>query len=243
MNVIVYKNYEELSEVVAEKILLQISSKPDSVFCLASGNSTELCYQILVQKIVENSVDISKCSFVGLDEWVGIPPTNSGSCHYFFNKHLFEPLSMDSNQIIVFDGMSNNLEEECKKMDAIIKQKGGIDFMIVGVGMNGHIGFNEPGVSVDYYSHVIQLDEVTQSVGQKYFDTPTKLQNGITLGLKYFLESKTAVMMANGAKKMDIIKKTLDGKVDLTIPSTIIQKHQNALVAVDEKAYGKSSID
>jgi galactosamine-6-phosphate isomerase len=240
MNVIVYKNYEELSEAVAEKILVQISSKPDSVFCLASGNSTELCYQILVKKIVENSVDISKCSFVGLDEWVGIPPTNSGSCRYFFDKHLFGPLSVDSSQIIVFDGMSNDLEEECKKMDAIIKQKGGIDFMIVGVGMNGHIGFNEPGVSVDYYSHVIKLDEVTQSVGQKYFDTPTKLQNGITLGLKYFLESKTAVMMANGAKKADIIKKTLEGKVDVTIPSTIIQKHQNALVAVDEEAYGNN---
>ena len=241
MNVIVYKNYEELSEAVAEKILLQISSKPDSVFCLASGNSTELCYQILVQKIVEKSVDISKCSFVGLDEWVGIPPTNSGSCHYFFDKHLFGPLSVDSSQIIVFDGMSDNLEEECEKMDRAIKQKGGIDFMIVGVGMNGHIGFNEPGVSIDYYSHVIQLDEVTQSVGQKYFDSPTKLQNGITLGLKYFLEAKTAVMMANGAKKADIIKKTLEGKVDVSIPSTIIQSHQNAVVAIDEAAFGKTS--
>lgn len=243
MNVIVYKNYEELSEAVAEKMLLQISLKPDSVFCLASGNSTELCYQILVKKIVENSVDISKCSFVGLDEWVGIPPSNSGSCHYFFNKNLFEPLAMDASQIVVFDGMSNNLEEECEKMDRTIKQKGGIDFMIVGVGMNGHIGFNEPGVSTDYYSHVIQLDEVTQSVGQKYFDTPTKLQNGITLGLKYFLESKTAVLMANGAKKADIIKKTLEGKVDINIPATIIHNHQNVLVAIDEAAFGKTSAD
>ena len=241
METLIYKNYEELSEKVAEKMVLQILSKPDTIFCLASGNSTQLCYQIFVKKIIENSIDISKSTFIGLDEWIGILPSNSGSCHYFFSHHLFEPLQLVSSQIYLFDGMSKNLEMECEKMDKFIKQKGGLDFIIVGVGLNGHIAFNEPGVSFDYYSHIINLAEMTLNVGQKYFDVPTSLHQGITLGLKHFLESKTAILMADGIKKADIIQKTLEGKIDNKVPSTIIRKHKNAIVMLDLDAYKKVS--
>ena len=241
METLIYKNYEELSEAVAEKMVQQILLKPDTVFCLASGNSTRLCYQVFVKKIIGNLIDISKITFIGLDEWIGILPSNPGSCHYFFKHNLFDPLRLVSNQIYLFDGMSNNLEKECEKMDEFISQKGGIDFMIVGVGLNGHIGFNEPGVSFDYYSHIINLAEMTLNVGQKYFDVPTTLHQGITLGLKHFLESKTAILMADGIKKAPIIQKTLEGKIDNKVPSTIIRKHRNAIVMLDQEAYQKVS--
>tara|TARA_R110000868_G_scaffold113100_1_gene303861 strand:+ start:5680 stop:6408 length:729 start_codon:yes stop_codon:yes gene_type:complete len=237
METIIYKNYGILSEAVAEKMVLQVLLKPDTVFCLASGNSTRLCYQDFVNKIIENAIDISKSTFIGLDEWIGILPTNPGSCHYFFKHNLFEPLHLLSNQIYLFDGMLNNLEMECMKMDEFIKKKGGIDFMIVGVGLNGHIGFNEPGVSFDYYSHIINLAEMTLNVGQKYFDVPTSLHQGITLGLKHFLDTKTVILMADGIKKADIIQKTLEEEINSNIPSTIIRKHKNAIVMVDEEAY------
>ena len=237
MKTIIYKNYDLLSEAVAEKMVLQVLLKPDTVFCLASGNSTRLCYQDFVNKIIENAIDISKSTFIGLDEWIGILPTNPGSCHYFFKHNLFEPLHLAKNQIYLFDGMLNNLEMECMKMDEFIKKKGGIDFMIVGVGLNGHIGFNEPGVSFDYYSHIINLAEMTLNVGQKYFDVPTSLHQGITLGLKHFLDTKTVILMADGIKKADIIQKTLEEEINSNIPSTIIRNHKNAIVMVDEEAY------
>ena len=126
-------------------------------------------------------------------------------------------------------------------MDEFISQKGGIDFMIVGVGLNGHIGFNEPGVSFDYYSHIINLAEMTLNVGQKYFDVPTTLHQGITLGLQHFLESKTAILMADGIKKADIIQKTFEEEITNNVPSTIIRKHKNAIVMLDEEAYQKVS--
>ncbi len=108
--------------------------------------------------------------------------------------------------------------------------------MIVGVGMNGHIGFNEPGVSFDNYSHVINLDETTQSVGQKYFDRPVALKQGITLGLKHLLESKKALMIANGSKKAGIIKKALEEEISNSVPASIIRKHSNGVVMIDEEA-------
>ena len=147
-------------------------------------------------------------------------------------------LNLSGNQVHLFDAMSDNLEEECLKMDAVILEKGVIDLMIVGIGMNGHIGFNEPGVSFDNYSHVIDLDETTITVGQKYFKTAATLQKGITLGLKHLQESKKVLLLANGIKKAEVIKKTVEGEVTNTFPASIMQTHSNGFVMIDEEAAG-----
>ena len=118
----------------------------------------------------------------------------------------------------------------------MIFEKGGIDLMIVGIGMNGHIGFNEPGVSFDNYSHVIDLDDTTVSVGQKYFKTAVSLQKGITLGLKHLQESKKVLLLANGTKKAGVIKKTVEGEITSSFPASIMQTHSNGFVIVDEEA-------
>ena len=127
------------------------------MICLASGQTPRLTCKLFAEKALQQKIDLSRITFIGLDEWVGIPPENEGSCHYFFQHKIFEPLHFSPVTDYLFNAMSANLEKECQKMDKVIAEKGGIDLMIVGIGMNGHIGFNEPGVSFDNYSHVIDL--------------------------------------------------------------------------------------
>jgi 6-phosphogluconolactonase/glucosamine-6-phosphate isomerase/deaminase len=184
---------------------------------MAAGDTPRLACKYLKEIATRESVDFSRCVFVALDEWVGIPPDNEGSCFYFLNT-------------------PRDLDLECQNMDAVIRQKGGIDLMVVGVGMNGHIGFNEPGVSPNLYSHVIALDQTTQTVGQKYFKTSTTLQKGITLGLRHLLESRKAILMASGQKKAEIIRNSLEEKISDEIPSGIIRKHDNGSVMIDKEA-------
>ena len=236
MQLKIYKDYHGLSEATANEIIDLVRNKPDAVLCLASGETPRLTCKLLVEKATKEKVDLSHISFIGLDEWMGIPPDNEGSCHYFFHQEIFKPLHFSTKQIHLFDGMSADQEEECRKMDSTIFEKGTIDLMIVGIGMNGHIGFNEPSVSFNNYAHIIDLEDITISGGQKYFKTPITLQKGITLGLKHLQESKKVLLLANGTKKASVIKKTIDGKVTNEFPASIMQTHANGFVMVDEEA-------
>jgi galactosamine-6-phosphate isomerase len=236
MNIKVYYNYETLSEAIANEMITLIQQKPNATICLASGHTPLLPCQVFVQKVKEQNIDIGKVNFLGLDEWVGVPPDNEGSCHYFLYNTVFNPLNLKLHQVHVFDALANDLASECKKMDNIIAAKGGIDLMIVGIGMNGHIGFNEPGVSFTNYSHVIELDKTTIEVGQKYFPAATTLSKGITIGLQHLMNAKQVLLIANGEKKAAIIKKTIEEKVSNQIPATIMQTHTNGIVMVDAAA-------
>lgn len=239
MEVKIYQDYHALSEATAGEIIDLIKNKPDAVLCLASGHTPSLTCQLFAEKALQQKTDLSRITFIGLDEWVGVPPENEGSCYYFFQHEVFEPLHISAGQINLFNVLSANLEEECQKMDKVIADKGGIDLMIVGIGMNGHIGFNEPGVSFDKYSHVIELDDITLTVGQKYFKTAADfLGKGITLGLKHLQESKKVILIANGTKKAEVIKKTVEEKVNNSFPASIMQKHSNGFVMIDQEAAG-----
>ena len=236
MQLKIYKDYHTLSEAAANEIFDLITNKPDAVLCLASGETPRLTCKLFAEKAIKEKLDLSRITFIGLDEWVGIPPESDGSCHYFFQHDIFDPLHFSSAQVHLFNAMSGSLEDECRKMDKIIFEKDGIDLMIVGIGMNGHIGFNEPGVSFDNYSHVIDLDDTTLSVGQKYFKTAVSLQKGITIGLRHLQESKKVLLLANGVKKAEVIKKTVEGEIISSLPASIMQKHSNGFVMIDEEA-------
>lgn len=236
MKIEVYENYEALSEAAAEVMVLAIKQKPNAVICFASGHTPLLACRLFVKKIKKQSINISAVSFLGLDEWVGVAPDNEGSCHYFLYNTIFNPLNLQSNQIHVFNALANDLTEECKKMDTVIAGKGGIDLMIVGIGMNGHIGFNEPGVSFSNYSHVIELDETTIAVGQKYFSSSTVLSKGITIGMHHLMDAQQVLLMANGNKKAVIIKQAIEEKVSEHLPATIMQTHRNGIIMVDQEA-------
>ncbi len=236
MNILIYKDYATLSEFVAEEIISLLKEKPDAVICMASGDTPKLTCELFTKKAKEENLDISKFFFIGLDEWVGLAPGMEGSCHYYFKKRIFEIIGLSPAQYHLFNGVAEKLAEECTEMDKIIKDKGGIDLMIVGIGMNGHIGFNEPGSSFKLLSHVIDLDETTLTVGKKYFKEPTPLQKGITIGLAHLMAAKKALLIANGIKKAPVIKKTVTDKVNNKFPASIMQQHPNGFVLVDEEA-------
>ncbi len=236
MQLKIYDDHHGLSDAAANDIISLVRNKPDAVVCLASGETPRLTCQFLVQKIKNEKADISRLTLIGLDEWVNIPPDNEGSCHYFFKNELINPLQIPERQVHLFNAMSDKLQDECRRMDAVVRDKGGIDLMVVGIGMNGHIGFNEPGVSFDNYSHVIDLDDTTLTVGQKYFKSKVTLQKGITLGLRHLSESKKVYLLANGTKKAEVVRRTVEEMVTNEFPASIMQTHANSFVMVDKDA-------
>lgn len=236
MEIRIYKDNEALSQSVADEILETVKKNPTATLCLASGDTPRLAYSLSAKAALANSVDFSRCTFVALDEWMGIPPDNKGSCQYFLRKYLFDQLDIPEDNLHFFNALSSDTEHECKKMNDAIQQKGSIDLMIVGIGMNGHVGFNEPGQSFDQYAHVVDLDETSKVVGQKYFIESTPLSKGLTLGLLHMLEAKKVLLIASGSKKAEIIKKTIEEEIGTKIPATSIRNHANGYVMVDKEA-------
>ncbi len=236
MNTMVHPNEHDLANAAAAEIIKTLNEKPDAVICFASGNSPKLTCEQFVKMALSNNIDTSHFFFIGLDEWVGVAPEMRGSCHYDFQERIFTPLNIPSSRIHLFDGLAVDLQLECEKMDNVIAMKGGIDLMIVGIGMNGHIGFNEPGSNFKLKSHVIALDPLTALVGQKYFDNDMILEKGITLGLEYLLQAKRVLLLANGVAKAAVVKQAVQGPVTIDFPASIMQMHSNGTIMVDEAA-------
>ena len=236
MKVTIYESKDAMSKATADLIAEQIRQKPDSLLCFPSGESPTIVLQYLVKYGLEGHVDFSQCRFVGLDEWIGMDEKDEGSCKHYLYSHFFNPLNIRREKMVFFDGMAENLSAECKRIDQYIKENGPVDLMLVGLGMNGHIGLNEPGADFHSYAHVAELDPATVQVAQKYFTRTTKLTRGITLGLQHFLEAKTAVLIVAGEKKADIVSKVLTEEISNQIPGTIIRSHENSYLFIDEAA-------
>jgi glucosamine-6-phosphate isomerase len=229
-----FKDADELSENVADYIIDLLKNKPTATLVLTSGDTPKRAYQIIAEKA---SVELfEKAMIIGLDEWVGIGPENEGSCQYIVEENLLKTLGISPSNYTFFDALNENLESECKRVNDLIKSRGGLDFIIVGIGLNGHIGLNEPGYSFDHYCHVTDIAQMTIDVGQKYFKTETPLTKGITIGLKHLLEAKSAMIMASGTKKANIIRETVTAEVSTEIPSTVFQLHTNGHIWLDEEA-------
>ncbi|GAB2643883.1 glucosamine-6-phosphate deaminase [Emticicia sediminis] len=229
-----FQSPEQLATFTANYIIDLVKNKPDATLILTSGDTPVLTYK----KIVEFSQpsDFEQVTIVGLDEWVGIPATSEGSCRYIVEENLLKPLEINPKQYTFFDSMSADLESECKRVDELLFSKGGADLIMVGVGVNGHIGLNEPGYSFDNYCHVSELAEVTITIGQKYFKENTSLTQGITIGLKHLLEAKVAILIATGERKSEVLKQTFDQEPNVELPSTVFKLHTNSYVWVDEAA-------
>ena len=235
MQIITKENHEELSLYTAQYLVDFIQKKPDATLVLTSGDTPKLVYQKMVN--LGKNLDFSQVTFIGLDEWVGIPPESEGSCRYIVEENLLKPLGISPQNYTFFDGLANDLQAECERIDNLIFSKGGLDLILVGIGLNGHIGLNEPNSSFDNYCHVSDLAEMTIKVGQKYFTESTPLSKGITVGLKHLLEAKTAILLASGENKADIISQTLHHEINEELPSTIFRLHSNSYLFLDKKAY------
>lgn len=230
----VFNNHEALSIAVAKHIIALVRNKPNASLVLTSGNTPILAYQKITE--MAKTDDFAQALIIGLDEWVGISGESEGSCRYIVEQNLLKPLNIPASNYTFFDSMTEDLESECKRVDNLIFAKGGLDFILVGLGTNGHLGLNEPGSSFDAYCQVTDLEEITATVGQKYFNSSTPLTKGITVGLKHLLEAKEAMVMANGMGKADIIKRMISEEINEKLPATVLRKHKEGLLWIDKAA-------
>jgi glucosamine-6-phosphate isomerase len=236
MKISKYDTYDEMSKAAAELVAQQLAEKPDSVICFPSGDSPTGMLTYIVGWANDGKIDLSRCFFIGLDEWVGMDENDQGSCKYYLKHNFFDKLSTRLTNVTLFDAKAADLDAECQRINNFISSKGGLDIMMVGIGMNGHLGLNEPGTPFDLYAHRSALDPVTVQVGQKYFAKETVLTEGITLGLQHLAEAGKAVLIASGANKASIIHESLQGTVSTEVPASILQRLANSIILLDKEA-------
>lgn len=236
MKVFIAGNYAELSAKAADDLIQLMKTNDHPVVCTASGDSPAGMYKLLVEKFERKELDVSNWQILGLDEWVGLNGDTEGSCRYHLNNQLFNPLQLTSEQIVFFDGKAADLQQECEAVETFIQQQGGIDVAILGLGLNGHIGMNEPGTSAASRSHVITLDPITQKTGQKYFKERQELTHGITLGIASLMDAKQIMLLVSGAKKAAIVKQLLEEEISEKIPGTLLRNHPGLTVYLDKEA-------
>lgn len=232
----ILKHDIEVAKQTAQLIIDTVRRKPDSTLCLAGGNSPLGVYKELVDASLRNEVSYNDCHFVGLDEWVGLGKGDEGSCFETLNEHLFNPLNIQGNQIHFFNGTAPNLLEECKIADVMIDQLGGIDLMLLGTGVNGHLGFNEPSQSKQSNAHIVNLAPITKKVGQKYFSENMELSQGITLGMKQVMDAKKVILIAIGEHKANIVKEIFYSEISMKCPATYLRQHKYSYCFLDKTA-------
>ena len=236
MKIQVFSTYDDLSLKAAEDLtqFLALTEKP--LLCVASGDSPSGLYKKLAEKVKNNETDISNWHFVGLDEWMGMNGEDAGSCRFHLNKQFFDVLQIEEQRISFFDGRTSNPGEECRRVDNFIQQQGGIDVAVLGLGMNGHVGMNEPGTLPVLRSHLADIAPQTQQIGQKYFTDAKILSQGLTLGIQTLKEAKHIMLIVNGAHKASIVEKVLEEKISDEIPATLLRNHPGLTIYLDKSA-------
>ena len=237
MKLIKSKNYDEMCAKVARIFAAQITLKPDSVLGLATGSTPVGMYKELIRKYNEERVDFSEVKTVNLDEYVGLTGDNDQSYRYFMNDNLFNHVNIDKANTHVPSGTSD-LDKECEAYEALIESMGGIDIQLLGIGNNGHIGFNEPCSEFPEFTHSVELTQSTIEANARFFesidDVPTK---AITMGIGTIMKAKKVILMANGKGKAQIIYDMMYGPVTPEVPASILRFHPDVTVYVDEDAY------
>lgn len=236
MKLIVEPTYDAVSRLAATHIIRLVQEQPDALLCLAAGTTPVGAYRYVVEAAKRGDVSMKRCRFVGLDEWVGLSSEQEGSCLKLLQDELFGPLYIRPSQFTFFDAQAADLEQECRRIDSYIEQQGGIDLALVGLGVNGHVGFNEPGASFDACSHVVQLDAVTKTVGQKYFPEHMTLDRGITLGIRQLLDAQEVLLLVNGAHKAEILRQLMDAEPNEALPASALKFHANSVLIADQEA-------
>ena len=236
MKQIIYKDYTELSVKTAEMIAAIIVRKPDALLCFPAGETSVGTFRHLIKLNKTGQLSFKKCKIVGLDEWANIGAMKSENCFSFLKKHFFDHIDYSVENMCFFDGESSDLNYECDKTDNFIRKYGPIDMILLGAGMNGHLGLNEPGTSFDLYSHIVTLDDTTKIVGQKYFSGKVDLTSGISLGIKYVMEAKTVILQMNGSKKAEVARKLVDSEISPSFPASAIKAHSNSYLILDREA-------
>jgi len=237
MDIIVRKDADAAADLVAKLTAKAINEKPALTLGLATGRTMEIVYDKIVALHKAGKVDFSKASSFNLDEYIGLAPEDENSYRSYMNKFLFDRVNIDKSKTNIPNGLAADAKAECQRYEDAIAKCGGIDFQLLGIGMNGHIGFNEPMSSFSSLTSAKSLNKATIEVNEKLFPKPEMMpRRAITMGVKTILNTRKAVLLATGDSKADIIAKAIEGPMAASCTASALQMHENCIVVLDEAA-------
>lgn len=237
MRIIRAKDYMDVSRKAAAIIAAQVQLKPDCVLGLATGSSPVGTYKELIAKYESGELDFSQVKTVNLDEYVGLTADHDQSYAYFMRNNLFDHVNIDQANCNIPNGMNPDAEGECARYDAVIAGFGGADLQLLGLGPNGHIGFNEPDEVFYPWTHCVQLTDSTIDANARFFETREDVpKRAYTMGMWGIMQAKRVLMIATGSNKAEAVKKAFSGAIFPQLPASILQLHQDFILVADEAA-------
>lgn len=240
MNIIVTKDYKSMSRRAASIIAAQVTNKPDSVLGLATGSTPIGTYKNIVNGYEHGFLDFSQVKTVNLDEYRGLEHNHEQSYFYFMHEHLFNHINIDLKNVNLPDGMEEDAQKECQRYEEVIKSYGGIDLQLLGLGHNGHIGFNEPASTFDKETHCVDLTQSTIEANKRFFQCADDVpKQAYTMGIGTIMKAKKILVVASGEDKADIVAKAFGGEVTPDVPASILQFHNDVTIVLDEAAASK----
>ena len=231
------KDYNEMSRKAANIISAQIIMKPDAVLGLATGSSPIGTYKQLIDWYNKGDLDFSEIRSVNLDEYKGLDASNPQSYAYFMRHNLFDSVNIKLENTNIPNGLETDIEKECTRYNNIIKSLGGIDLQLLGIGNNGHIGFNEPGDCFAKETHPVRLTENTIAANARFFSSVEEVPKyAISTGIKNIMQAKRILLIASGSAKAEALFSTICGPITPAVPASILQLHENVTIVADEAA-------
>ncbi len=231
MRFITVDSYEKMSRDAANIISAQVIMKPDCVLGLATGSSPLGTYAQLIEWYRKGDLDFSQVTSINLDEYVGLSGDHEQSYRYFMNQNFFQHINISLENTFVPSGVAENLEEECCQYDAHIHRVGGIDLQLLGIGLDGHIGFNEPADCFERNTHVVELAPSTIQANSRFFAHENEVpRSAVTMGMVSIMQAKKVLLIANGPAKADILQQAFCGPITPRIPASILQLHPDITV-------------
>ncbi|MCI8651890.1 MAG: glucosamine-6-phosphate deaminase [Oscillospiraceae bacterium] len=236
MRIIRVKDYQQMSRAAANIISAQVILEPKSVLGLATGSSPIGAYQQLIEWYKKGDVDFSQVTTVNLDEYVGLTPDHDQSYHYFMHRNFFDSVNIDPQRINIPDGCAPDMAAECLRYDGVLRGLG-VDLQLLGLGNNGHIGFNEPGPVFSKGTHIVTLTDSTREANKRFFasleDVP---KTAVSMGTFDIMQAKRVLMVASGKAKAEAVKAAFFGPITPQMPASILQFHRDFTLVADEDA-------
>ena len=231
------KDYYDVSRKAANIMSAQIIMKPNAVLGLATGSTPVGMYKQLIEWYKKGDLDFSQITSVNLDEYKGLSGDNDQSYRYFMNTNLFDHVNIDKARTYVPNGLEEDSEKACADYNEIIRSVGGIDMQLLGIGGNGHIGFNEPGAAFEKETHCVDLTESTIKANARFFESMDEVpKQAYTMGIKNIMQARKVLLIVSGEGKAEILDKVLYGPVTPQVPASILQLHNDLTVVADEGA-------
>jgi len=227
-------DYKELSEISARIMLNCVKEKPDMLLCIATGTSPTLAYDIFVQTILKEKIDVTKLRIIKLDEWWKVDMNDRATCEYYVQEKIIKPLNISNENYICFNSNASDADMECKRIAKLAKEAGPIDLCILGMGKNGHLGLNEPDTCLLPFSHTVKLTEKTKT-HTMLTKTSVPINYGMTLGISNIISSKMILFLATGEDKNVSFHKFMSGKVCTDLPASILWLHPDTSCVYEKK--------